>query len=81
MRKATPRDRARFMVPWLVAHASPDQRTALFRSIPPLRLLYWLNRATTAASTRRSPAPPEGRGPRKTASVYDAVIVKSRCDV
>ena len=31
------------MVPWLVAHASPDQRTALFRSIPPLRLFYWLN--------------------------------------
>ncbi len=43
VRKATPRDRARFMVPWLVAHASPDQRTALFRSIPPLRLFYWLN--------------------------------------
>ncbi|MBV9093192.1 MAG: hemerythrin domain-containing protein [Streptosporangiaceae bacterium] len=42
-RKATPRDRARFMIPWLVTHADQDQRTALFRSIPPLRLLYWLN--------------------------------------
>jgi hemerythrin HHE cation binding domain-containing protein len=42
VRKATPRDRARFMVPWLVGHASQDERTALFRSIPPLRLFYWL---------------------------------------
>ena len=30
------------MMPWLVTHASQDRRTALFRSIPPLRLLYWL---------------------------------------
>ena len=43
VRKGTPRDRTRFMIPWLVTHASQDQRTALFRSIPPLRLLYWLN--------------------------------------
>jgi hypothetical protein len=43
VRKATPLNRARFMVPWLVAHASQDQRTALFRSIPPLRPFYWLN--------------------------------------
>jgi len=42
-RKATPRDRARFMIPWLVTHADQDQRKALFRSIPPLRLFYWLN--------------------------------------
>jgi iron-sulfur cluster repair protein YtfE (RIC family) len=43
VRKGTPRGRARFMIPWLVTHASQDQRTALFRSIPPLRLFYWLN--------------------------------------
>ncbi len=41
-RKATPLNRARFMIPWLVTHASQDQRTTLFRSIPPLRLFYWL---------------------------------------
>lgn len=42
-RKATPRPQARFLVPWLVAHASPDQRKALYRSAPPLRLIYRLN--------------------------------------
>lgn len=42
-RKATPRDRARFLVPWIIAHASSDQRAALFRSAPPLRLFYRLN--------------------------------------
>ena len=41
-RKATPLNRARFMIPWLVTHASQDQRTALSRSIPLLRLFYWL---------------------------------------
>ena len=44
VRKDTPRAQARFLIPWLVAHASPDQRAALFRYAPPLRLLYWLNR-------------------------------------
>jgi len=43
VRKDTPRALARFLVPWLIAHASPAQRAALFRSAPPLRLLYWLN--------------------------------------
>jgi hemerythrin-like domain-containing protein len=42
-RKATPRPNAQFLVPWVVAHASPDQRRALYRSAPPLRLIYWLN--------------------------------------
>ncbi len=41
-RKATPLNRPRFMVPWLVADASQGQQTALFRSIRPLRLFYWL---------------------------------------
>lgn len=43
VRKATPRDSARFAIPWLVTHADQDQRAALFRSVPPLRLFYWLN--------------------------------------
>ena len=42
-RKATPLNRAWFMIPWLVTHAYQDQRAALFRSIPSLRLFYWLN--------------------------------------
>jgi hypothetical protein len=42
-RKATPRPQAHFLVPWVVAHASPDQRRALYRSAPPLRLICWLN--------------------------------------
>jgi hemerythrin-like domain-containing protein len=43
-RKDTPRAQARFLFPWVVAHASPGQRAELFRSAPPLRLLYRLNR-------------------------------------
>jgi hemerythrin-like domain-containing protein len=42
-RKATPRSQAQFLIPWVIAHATPDQRDALFRSAPPLRLAYWLN--------------------------------------
>lgn len=42
-RRTTPRAQARFLIPWVTAHASPDQRAALFRSAPPLRLWYWLN--------------------------------------
>ncbi len=43
-RKASPRGQSGFMIPWLVEHASPDQRKALFRSAPPLLIVYWLNR-------------------------------------
>jgi hypothetical protein len=43
-RKATPGPQARFLIPWIIAHASPGQRTAVFRSAPPLRLAYRLNR-------------------------------------
>lgn len=43
-RKATPRGEAGFLIPWVVEHGSPDQRKALFRSAPPLRIVYWLNR-------------------------------------
>jgi hypothetical protein len=43
-RKRTPRGRARFLIPWLVAHADPDQQRALFRGTPPLRAIYLVNR-------------------------------------
>ena len=42
-RKATPRPQAQFLVPWVIEHATPDQRNALFRSAAPLRLAYQLN--------------------------------------
>jgi hypothetical protein len=42
-RKATPREQSSFMIPWLVEHASPDQRRTLFRSAP-LRIVYLLTR-------------------------------------
>jgi hypothetical protein len=42
-RKATPRPQAQFLIPWVIAHATPGQRNALFRSAPPLRLAYRLN--------------------------------------
>jgi hemerythrin-like domain-containing protein len=38
-RHATPRARAQFLIPWILAHATPTQRKALFRSAPPLRLV------------------------------------------
>jgi hemerythrin-like domain-containing protein len=43
-RKATPRPQAQFMIPWLITHATPDQQKAIYRSAPPIRLLYRLNR-------------------------------------
>jgi len=43
-RKATPRPQAQFMIPWIIAHADADQQKALYRSAPPIRILYWLNR-------------------------------------
>jgi hemerythrin-like domain-containing protein len=43
-RKLTPRGRARFMIPWIVGHATPDQRRALFKTTPPLRVAYLVNR-------------------------------------
>ena len=43
-RKATPRPQTKFMIPWVIAHANADQQKALYRSAPPIRLLYWLNR-------------------------------------
>ena len=44
VRKATPREQAGFMVPWMAENASPEQRKAWFRSAPPLRIVYMLNR-------------------------------------
>lgn len=63
------------MMPWLVTHASQDRRTALFRSIPSLRLFYWL-------TLRYYPPVRPGARPRRLAawgrarpaSVYEAVI-------
>ena len=43
-RKATPRPQARFLIPWIIAHAAADQRKALFRSAPPLWLANRLHR-------------------------------------
>jgi hypothetical protein len=43
-RKATPRAQARFLIPWLAEHAAPEQRSHWFRSAPPLRVVYRLNR-------------------------------------
>jgi Hemerythrin HHE cation binding domain len=71
-RKATPRPQARFMIPWIIAHSTADQQQALYRSAPPLRLQYWLNRrryrhldqalTITARQLTNSPAPgPRGR--------------------
>jgi hemerythrin-like domain-containing protein len=41
-RKASPRPQAQFLIPWIIAHATPQQRDALFRSAPPLRLAHRL---------------------------------------
>jgi hemerythrin-like domain-containing protein len=43
-RKATSRRQAQFMIPWVIAHATPEQQTALFRSAPPMRLVNRLSR-------------------------------------
>jgi len=43
-RKATPRGQSGFMIPWMVEHASPEQRKRLYRLAPPLRIVYRLNR-------------------------------------
>jgi hemerythrin-like domain-containing protein len=43
-RKLTPRRRARFLIPWIIGHASPDQRRGLFKSAPLLRAANMVNR-------------------------------------
>jgi hemerythrin-like domain-containing protein len=43
-RRQTTRPQARFLIPWLVAHATPQQRAALFKAAPPLRLVNWFDR-------------------------------------
>jgi hemerythrin-like domain-containing protein len=42
-RKATPWPAATFLVPWIITHASPGQRKALFKSAPALPLIYRLS--------------------------------------
>jgi hemerythrin-like domain-containing protein len=44
-RRATPRAQTQFLIPWLVAHATADQRQTLFKSAPPLRLVNRLARS------------------------------------
>lgn len=43
-RKRTPRRQARFLIPWIVGHATSDQRRELFKMAPPLRAIYLVNR-------------------------------------
>ena len=43
-RKLTPRCRARFLIPWIIGHATSDQQSDLFKSAPPLRAVYLVNR-------------------------------------
>jgi hypothetical protein len=43
-RRLTPRRRAQFLIPWLVAHSTPEQQRALFKSAPPLRAVNMVNR-------------------------------------
>jgi hemerythrin-like domain-containing protein len=38
-RQAAPRAKTQFLIPWVVAHATPQQRKALFKSTPPFRLV------------------------------------------
>ncbi|HEY1446496.1 MAG TPA: hemerythrin domain-containing protein [Acidimicrobiales bacterium] len=43
-RKRTSGRRARFLIPWIIEHATPDQRKHLFKIAPPLRAAYLINR-------------------------------------
>jgi hemerythrin-like domain-containing protein len=43
-RRQTTRPQARFLIPWLVAHATPQQQADLFKAAPPLRLVNWFDR-------------------------------------
>jgi hypothetical protein len=68
-RKATPRPQARFLIPWIIAHATADQRKALFRSAPPCGSPTGSIGAATIASTRHSF--PRPNGPRWRADLVD----------
>lgn len=43
-RKRTPRRQARFLIPWIIGHATSDQQRDLFKMAPPLRATYLVNR-------------------------------------
>jgi hemerythrin-like domain-containing protein len=63
-RKLTPRCRAQFLIPWIVGHANPDQRRELFRSAPPLRAAYLVNRHRYRRLDRFllvTPSPPQSQ--------------------
>jgi len=63
-RKRTPGRRARFLIPWIIEHATPDQRKHLFKSAPPLRAAYLVNRHRYRLLDRTlqlTPNPPQGQ--------------------
>jgi hypothetical protein len=37
---------AKFLLPWLATHATPEQRRTWFKSAPPLRVVAWVNGPT-----------------------------------
>lgn len=43
-RNRTPGRRARFLIPWIIDHATPGQKDDLFKTAPPLRVAYLVNR-------------------------------------
>jgi hemerythrin-like domain-containing protein len=51
-RKRTPRRRAQFLIPWLIAHSTTGQQKALFKSAPPLRAAYLVSRRRYQALDR-----------------------------
>lgn len=43
-RMRTPRRQARFLIPWIIGHATSEQQRDLFKKAPPLRAIYLVNR-------------------------------------
>jgi hemerythrin-like domain-containing protein len=56
-RELTPRRQARFLIPWIIGHATADQQRDLFRSAPPLRASYLVNRRRYRRFDRALPTP------------------------
>jgi hemerythrin-like domain-containing protein len=56
-RKLTPRRRARFLIPWIIGHATADQQRDLFRSAPPLSASYLVHRHRYRRFDRALPTP------------------------
>jgi hemerythrin-like domain-containing protein len=63
-RKRTPGRQARFLIPWIIEHATPYQRKHLFKSAPSLRAAYLVNRHRYRVLDRTlqlTPNPPQGQ--------------------